>query len=100
MNRQARLSLASKGFLSAAVVMLIMGAERPLSQPLSRRNRIPRNESVCTTLNLLSSCEPDKNRKSSIIARRLPSSAGCSEQRRGRASEPAGMRNNNRCRSD
>ena len=36
MNRQARLSLASKGFLSAAVVMLIMGAERPLSQPLSQ----------------------------------------------------------------
>ena len=37
MNRQARFSLASKGFLSAAVIMLIMGAERPLSQPLSAR---------------------------------------------------------------
>ncbi|HCH78991.1 hypothetical protein [Stutzerimonas kunmingensis] len=36
MNRQARFSLASKGFLSAAVIMLIMGAERPLSQPLSQ----------------------------------------------------------------
>lgn len=36
MNRQARFSLASKGFLSAAVVMLIMGAERPMSQPLSQ----------------------------------------------------------------
>jgi len=36
MNRQARFSLASKGFLSAAVVMLIMGAEKPLSQPLDQ----------------------------------------------------------------
>ncbi len=36
MNRQASLSLASKGFLSAAVVMLIMGAEWPMSQPLGQ----------------------------------------------------------------
>lgn len=36
MNRQARFSLASKGFLTAAVVMLIVGAERPMSQPLSQ----------------------------------------------------------------
>jgi len=36
MDRQARVSLASKGFLSAAVVVLIMGAERPMSQPLSQ----------------------------------------------------------------
>lgn len=36
MNRQASLSLACKGFFSAAVVMLIMGAERPMSQPLGQ----------------------------------------------------------------
>ncbi|MCF7201233.1 hypothetical protein [Pseudomonas oligotrophica] len=36
MNRQARFSLASKGFLTAAVVFLIVGAERPLSQPLEQ----------------------------------------------------------------
>ncbi|HCJ29432.1 MAG TPA: hypothetical protein DHV63_09075 [Pseudomonas sp.] len=36
MNRQARFSLVSKGFLTAAVVTLIVGAERPMSQPLSQ----------------------------------------------------------------
>ena len=36
MNREARFSLASKGFLTAAVVVLIMGAERPLSQPVGQ----------------------------------------------------------------
>ncbi|MGE4407555.1 hypothetical protein [Pseudomonas sp.] len=41
MNRQARFSLASKGFLSAAVIMLIMGAERPMSQPLSQAQQNP-----------------------------------------------------------
>lgn len=34
MKRQARFSIASKGFLTAAVVMLIVATERPLSQPL------------------------------------------------------------------
>jgi len=36
MNRQARFSLVGKGFLAAAVVMLIIGAEQPMSQPLSQ----------------------------------------------------------------
>lgn len=36
MNREARFSLASKGFLTAAVIVLIMGAERPLSQPVGQ----------------------------------------------------------------
>ena len=36
MNRQARFSLVGKDFLSAAVVTLIVGAERPMSQPLSQ----------------------------------------------------------------
>ena len=57
------------------------------------------NESVCMALNLLGSCGPVRNRKRSIIARRLLSSAGCSEQRRGRASELARMRQKHRCRS-
>lgn len=36
MNRQTRFSLVGKGFLTAAVVTLIVGAERPMSQPLSQ----------------------------------------------------------------
>ncbi|MBA1261874.1 hypothetical protein ACYCFC_15065 [Stutzerimonas sp. NM35] len=36
MNRQARFSLVSKGFLTAAVVTLLIGAEQPMSQPLSQ----------------------------------------------------------------
>ncbi|MCW3147544.1 hypothetical protein N8H22_02855 [Stutzerimonas stutzeri] len=35
MNREARFSLASKGLLGAAVVMLIMGAKQPMTEPLS-----------------------------------------------------------------
>lgn len=36
MNREARFSLVSKGFVTAAVVTLLVGAERPMSQPLSQ----------------------------------------------------------------
>ncbi|MBF6623625.1 MAG: hypothetical protein ITG05_08930 [Pseudomonas stutzeri] len=36
MNRQARFSLVGKGFLAAAVVTLIIGAEQPMSQPFSQ----------------------------------------------------------------
>ena len=36
MNRQARFSLMGKGFFAAAVVALIVGAEQPMSQPLSQ----------------------------------------------------------------
>ncbi|MCP9337434.1 hypothetical protein [Stutzerimonas xanthomarina] len=36
MNRQARFLLVGKGFLTAAVVTLIMGAEQPSSEPFSR----------------------------------------------------------------
>lgn len=36
MNRQTRFSLVGKGFLTAAVVTLIMGAEQPMSEPLSQ----------------------------------------------------------------
>lgn len=36
MNREARFSLVSKGFLTAAVVTLLVGAERPMSQPLNQ----------------------------------------------------------------
>lgn len=39
MIRPASLSLASKGFLTAAVVTLIFGADRPMSQPLSQAQR-------------------------------------------------------------
>ena len=37
MNREARLSLASKGLLGAAVVTLIMGAKQPMDEPLSQQ---------------------------------------------------------------
>ncbi|WP_407293393.1 hypothetical protein [Stutzerimonas zhaodongensis] len=36
MNRQARFLLVGKGFLTAAVVALIFGAETPVSEPLSQ----------------------------------------------------------------
>ena len=36
MNRQTRFSLVGKGFLTAAVVTLIIGAEQPMSEPLSQ----------------------------------------------------------------
>ena len=36
MNRQTRFSLVGKGFLTAAVVTLIVGSERPMSEPLSQ----------------------------------------------------------------
>ena len=36
MNRQARFLLVGKGFLTAAVVTLIIGAEQPMSEPLSQ----------------------------------------------------------------
>lgn len=36
MNREARFSLASKGVLGAAVVMLIMGAKQPMTEPLGQ----------------------------------------------------------------
>ena len=36
MNRQARFSLVGKGFLTAAVVALVISAEQPMSQPLSQ----------------------------------------------------------------
>ena len=36
MNRQARFLLVGKGFLTAAVVTLIVGAEYPMSEPLSQ----------------------------------------------------------------
>ncbi len=36
MNREARFSLVSKGFLTAAVVVVLAGAEHPMSQPLSQ----------------------------------------------------------------
>lgn len=36
MNRQTRFSLVGKGFLTAAVVTLIVGAEQPMSEPLSQ----------------------------------------------------------------
>jgi len=35
MNRQARFLLVGKSFLTAAVVTLIVGAEKPMSEPLS-----------------------------------------------------------------
>lgn len=38
MNREARFSLVGKGFLTAAVVTLLVGAERPMSQPLNQVN--------------------------------------------------------------
>ncbi|WP_043239073.1 hypothetical protein [Stutzerimonas azotifigens] len=39
MFRPASFSLASKAFLTAAVVTLIFGADRPMSQPLSQAQR-------------------------------------------------------------
>lgn len=36
MNRQARFLLVGKGFLTAAVVTLIVGAEHPMSEPLGQ----------------------------------------------------------------
>ena len=36
MNRQARFALLGKGVFAAAVVALIVGAEQPMSQPLSQ----------------------------------------------------------------
>ena len=36
MNRQTRFSLVGKGFLTAAAVTLIVGAEQPMSEPLSK----------------------------------------------------------------
>jgi hypothetical protein len=41
MNREARFSLVGKGFLTAAVVTFLVGAERPMSQPLDQVNNAP-----------------------------------------------------------
>ncbi len=39
MKREACFSLASKGFLTGAVAMLIMGADSPMSEPLSQAQK-------------------------------------------------------------
>lgn len=41
MNRQAGFSLLGKGVFTAAVVALIIGAEQPMSQPLSQLPQEP-----------------------------------------------------------
>lgn len=41
MNRQDSFSWVSKGFLAAAVVVLIAGTEQPDTQPLSQTQREP-----------------------------------------------------------
>ncbi|GAB6388637.1 hypothetical protein STUTZSP0542_21760 [Stutzerimonas marianensis] len=41
MNRNARFSLVGKACLTAAVVTLLVGAERPMSQPLSQTQQQP-----------------------------------------------------------
>jgi hypothetical protein len=41
MNRQARFLLVGKGFLTAAVVTMVVGAEKPVSEPLVQAQQNP-----------------------------------------------------------